>query len=88
MFATFDRFAIEMTKAQAESASHPGPCDDGVQYLLTLPKIRRQLKRITDDELRAELREYGAWIEGDLDQRENNEARIIWLAAGHIADKL
>lgn len=87
MYATFNRFEIQMTLAQAESASHPGPCDADVAQLLTLPAIKRQLKKIDDATLQAELKEYGAWDDEELQDRAANESRIIWLAAGNITDE-
>ena len=86
MFAAFNRFEIQMTKQQASACSHPGPCDSDVKELLQDKKIVRQLKKISDADLSAELREYGAWDEEELKDREQNEARIIWLAAGDIVE--
>lgn len=87
MLASFNRFEIQMTLAQAESASHPGQCDEDVDQLLTLPAIKRQLKKISDEDLAAELEEYGAWDEDELQDRAANEQRIIWLAAGNITEE-
>ena len=86
MIAYFNGFEIEMTKKEAASASHPGPCDADVAYLLTLPKIKRQLKKIPDDVLAGVLKEYGAWDEEQLKDRGENESRIIWIAAGDIME--
>jgi hypothetical protein len=89
MYALFERFELCMTRAQAESASHPGPCDDDVRFLVeSIPNIRRQLDRIGADKLRAELREYGAWDETELADDEQNRHRIVWLAAGNISEEL
>jgi len=87
MFAQFNRFEIEMTKAQAHTGSHQGSCDDDIAYLLTLPKIKRQLKNIPDEKLIDELRECGAWNDEELKDRKENEARIVWLAAGDIVEE-
>lgn len=88
MKAHFDHFTITMTQAQAESANHPGQCDGDVAVLLTMPAIKSQLRRISDADLRAELKEYGAWNDEELGDRKKNEARIIWIAAGHIVEGL
>jgi hypothetical protein len=88
MFAYFDRFTIEMTKIQALDASHRGDCSDDVKLLRMRPKIKRQLAKITDDDLSAELKEYGAWDADELRDRENNELRILWIAAGNIRDDI
>lgn len=77
-----------MTKKQALSASHPGPCDTDIKELLRHPNIKRQLKRIPDDKLRGELDEYGAWDDKELENRADNEERIIWIAAGNIIEDL
>lgn len=87
MWASFNRFEIEMTKAQAHTGHHQGTCDDDVAYLLTLPKIKRQLSRIPDEKLIDELLEYGAWDDEELMDRKENEARIVWLAAGDITER-
>jgi len=77
---------IEMTMAQAQSASHQGQCDDDVQALSNNRKIRRQLERITPEVLRKELAEYGAWDEQELADHEQNIQRILWIAAGDIVE--
>ena len=86
MTAYFERFQITMTRAQAKGASHPGPCDDDIDFLLKMPSIKRQLAKIPDDVLASELREYGAWLDDDLADRELNEARIVWIAACNITE--
>lgn len=77
---------IEMTMAQAQSATHPGPCDHDVMALSQNRKIRRQLERIDPEVLRKELREYGAWDDEDLADHAQNLQRILWIAAGDIVE--
>ena len=84
MYAYFDRFTIEMGKRQALNCSHQGACDEDVARTLRNPKIRRQLAKISDEDLSATLREYGAWDDEELANRADNEARIVWIAAGDI----
>lgn len=86
MFASFDRFDIQMTKDQARSASHQGRCDDDVTALLSVASIRRQLDKIPSDFIRAELSEYGAWDDAELSDDAANRARIVWIAAGNIVE--
>ena len=88
MFVQFNGFEIEMTKSQAASVSHAGQCDSDVKILLQDKKIIRQLKKISDEKLASELREYGAWDEKELSDRSDNEERIIWIAGGNIIDDL
>ncbi len=80
------RIELQITKRQAASASHPGPCDAEVLALSQVPAIRRQLERIDPTLLRDELREWGAWDETELADHAQNLQRLVWLAAGDIAD--
>lgn len=87
MFAPFNRFELQMTLAQANSASHPGQCDDDVEALCQHPKIRRQLDKLDPEDLRDELKEYGAWDETELADHEANKRRIVWIGAGNIVEE-
>ena len=86
MFAQFNSFELQMTKAQAHYASHQGRCDDDVEALTQDPKIRRQLDKIPPEKIAAELEEYGAWDEKELSDHAKNRRRIVWIAAGNIVD--
>jgi hypothetical protein len=78
---------IQMTKSQALACTHPGPCDADVLSLSVVPSIARQLAKLDSDLLKKELREYGAWDEDELNHHEKNLQRILWIAAGDIADR-
>jgi hypothetical protein len=80
------RIGLRMTRAQAASACHPGPCDDDVAALARVPAIRRQLAKIDQAMLAEELREYGAWDETERADHEQNLQRIVWLAACEICE--
>lgn len=80
------RIEIEMTLAQAQSASHQGQCDVDVLALSNHRKIRAQLERIDPKALRDELREYGAWDDQELADHGQNLQRILWIAAGDIVE--
>jgi hypothetical protein len=56
--------------------------------LLESPSIRRQLKKISVDAIRAELKEYGAWDDEVLADDAQNQKRIVWIAAGNITDNI
>jgi hypothetical protein len=87
MIAQFDKFEIEMTMAQAKSSSGPGDATEAVESLLTDRKIGRQLDKIGPDKIRDELREYGAWDDGELADEAENMARIVWIAASNIKEE-
>ena len=88
MFVYFNHFTIAMTKKQAAACSHPGACDADVAALVGTPAMERQLRRIPDVDLVAELKEYGAWDDLELHNRIQNERRIVWVAAGNIMDEI
>lgn len=85
--AHFDRFSISLALDDALSASHPGNCDQEVEDLRRLEYVADQLESIPDGDLFDELREYGAWNHIQLQDREENERRIVWIAAGNIREK-
>jgi hypothetical protein len=75
------RDTVTLTMDQAESCSHPGPCDDDVAALLDDVEIKP-----TPSELRAMLGEYGAWDDDQLSDDDDNRARMLWIAACDIAE--
>lgn len=81
------RIELELTREQAESAAHPGPCDDDVAALRRDPGIAAQLEAIDPEVLREELREYGAWDAGELQDHDQNLSRILWLLAGDAVEE-
>lgn len=89
MFAPFDSFSLQMTADQARSASQGGrDATEDVRELLRDPRIARQLRKIAPADIRAELKEYGAWDAAQLADDDANRERIVWIAAGNIAEEL
>lgn len=88
MYASFERFELKITKAQAMQGSHPGPCDYDIEELLQVPAIRRQFNKIPAELIAQELKEYGAWDEQELSNHEENKARILWIACGDIVEEM
>ncbi len=86
--AYFNRFVIELTRADAESASHRGQCDGDVDALLRVDYVAKQLDSIAATDITAELKEYGAWNEDELSDELDNRQRILWIAAGNIKEEL
>jgi hypothetical protein len=89
-WATFNRFELRLPGRCVMDCSHSGPCDADVAYWL--PKVRAQVasdafaNAPTLDSIRAELKEYGAWDADELADDDQNWARLVWIAAGNIAD--
>lgn len=80
------RIQLNITKAQAEKGSHQGRCDADIEELRKVPTIRRQLAKLNPVDVKNELREYGAWDDAELDDREQNLNRLLWLACGDIVE--
>ena len=83
-WASFNRFEFEMPVDAIADCHHRGPCDEDVAHWA--PKIVRP-DSITPEKLKAELSEYGAWDDDELNDDEANWRRIVWLAAGNIQDE-
>ena len=77
---------LNITKAQAARAAHMGQCDADVFALSQEPVIRRQLAKLGPDQVRDELREWGAWDEDELEGDAQNLQRLLWLACCDIAE--
>ena len=88
MYAYFNcGFEINMTLAQARGCAQPGKdATEDVEELLRLPGIRRQFNKIDPKKIKTELREYGAWDDTELADAEENELRILWIAACNIVE--
>jgi len=87
MYASFNRFELQITRDQALTGSHQGSCDDDIKALLTLPAIKRQFKKIDPEKVKEELKEYGAWNDEELKDVDQNQARILWIACGDIREE-
>lgn len=80
------KIELNITKKQAHIGSHSGQCDSDIDYLRTLPAIKRQLDKIEPFVLANELREFGAWSDEELANHGDNLSRILWLACGDIVE--
>ena len=88
MHTNFERFDLTMTLLQAESCSQPGrDAEPDVLLLMQDPKIRRQRRKIDPELIRQELREYGAWEDGELADDDMNWVRILWIGANDISEE-
>ena len=72
-------FSVKLTTKIVYDCAHVGDCFSDCEYWEEhLP----QLKRIPPDDIRRELREYGAWDDEELPADEKmNRIRLLWIAA-------
>jgi len=80
-------FTLELSLEDARSCAHPGPCDEDVAALARVPYVAEQLDAIPSDKIRRELRESGGWDAEELSDDDANLRRLLWIAAGSIADE-
>ncbi len=80
---------FQMPWEAVQACSHSGDCDSDVAYWA--PRIAEMrlstvdpIRRFTPEDVRKELREYGAWDDKELANDAANWRRIIWLAANDI----
>lgn len=85
MYASFNCFEINITKKDAMKMYHQGSCDADVAQLL--PKYEKQLKKIGNEKIASELKEYGAWDENELSDEHANMERILWIASGNLIEE-
>lgn len=76
---------IGLTLEDAQSVSHPGPCDEDVEALAQVPYVAEQLAKISAGQLHEELEEYGAWDYEQLSDHQENLLRWLWLSGCDIA---
>jgi len=86
--AYFNRFFIDLTRAEVRSIPRSGAADDAVAELVGKLHVSLQLDRIGAALVRDELREYGAWDEKELSDDQQNRHRIGWLATGNIREEV
>lgn len=81
--AYFNSFEITLTETCILDCSHSGACDDDVDYWYEKLNLN-----IDSEELRLELKNYGAWDALELSDHVQNIKRIIWIAAGNLREEL
>jgi hypothetical protein len=81
------RIELRMTLIEAQSCAHPGPCDEDVKQLSLSKNIHRQLAKLDPADVREELTGYGAWSDEELADHQQNLQRLLWIAAGDIAER-
>jgi hypothetical protein len=77
---------LSLTLRQAQGASHMGQCDADVAALCDDPVVAEQTRAWAGTRVYEALRDYGYEPE-ELDDHAANVARLVWIAAGDIADE-
>lgn len=92
-FDAYDKeyFEFGMTIADAKFCAHQGSCDEECEQMVETPYIRKQLNKLTSEQMEAAIRVFGVDFEeyeGKQIPREELELYIVWLAASDIVDNI
>ena len=77
----FNRFEFSLTQEDIAACSTQGAVDDAVAAVLEEAYIQEQFQRIDPEDIREELAEYGAWDATELMIDEDNQQRVVSIAA-------
>ena len=88
LYASLNYFDLYFTRQDVDSMPLSGQCDDTVKIIAKKPYIERQFANIDNSKLIKELSEYGAWDNVELQDKQANIERIIWIACGDIKENL
>lgn len=88
LYASLNYFDLYFTRQDVDSVPSRGQCDDVVKIIAKKPYIERQFANIDNSKLIKELSEYGAWDNVELQDKQANIERIIWLGCSSIKENL
>jgi len=80
------KIELDIKLRDAHVGYHQGQCDGDIARLRTLPYIRRQLGKLDPTIVSEELREHGAWDDGERQNHNDNLTRLLWIACGDIVE--
>jgi len=87
LYASFNYFDLYFTRKDVDSMPLSGACDDTVNVIANKPYIIRQFAAINNSELIKELSDYGAWDEIELQDKQANIERVIWIGCSDIKER-
>jgi len=87
LYASLNYFDLYFTRKDVDSMPLSGACDDTVNVIANKPYIIRQFAAIDNSKLIRELSEYGAWDDTELQNKQANIERIIWIGCSDIKER-
>lgn len=88
MIYNTNRFSFDIPENIALMVPNHGPADSAILATSNMPVIAKQLATINQDDLKAELKEYGAWDNDELSNHAENIQRILWIACCEIKEQI
>ncbi len=86
LYASLNYFDLYFTRKDVDSMPLSGACDNAVSVIANKPYIVCQFNTIDNGVLIKELTEYGAWDEIELQDKQANIERIVWIACSDIKE--
>jgi len=80
------RLTLTLTEADAHTGYHTGDCEADILDLMAGRIIRDQLDALDPQTVAEYLREFGAWSDDELADRDENLMRLLWLACGDLVE--
>jgi len=87
LYASLNYFDLYFTRQDVDSMPLSGACDDTVQAIAKKPYIVCQFNAIDNSILIKELTEYGSWDDIELQDKQANIERIIWIGCSDIKER-
>ena len=87
IYASLNYFDLYFTRQDVDSMPLSGACDDTVKAIAKKPYIVRQFATIDNSKLISELSSYGAWDDIELQDKQDNIERIVWLSCSDITER-
>ena len=75
---------LDIPEELAAWTDHPGDCEKDLVKLMQIDEVKVELDKIDKENLKLELKEYGAWTEGELNNHSDNLMRILWVTCCKI----
>jgi len=87
LYASLNYFDLYFTRQDVDSMPLSGACDDTVQAIAKKPYIVCHFNAIDNSILIKELTEYGSWDDIELQDKQANIERIIWIGCSDIKER-
>lgn len=78
---------LKLRQSDLDSIPRHGPADEAIDVLVKEPHIAEQLDAYDADDIRKELKEYGAWDDEELQDDEQNRKRLLWVLIGNLQEE-
>lgn len=80
------KLCLRLTEEQVSTGHHRGDCRADVEAIRQDDPIASQTAEWDAEDLRYELKGYGAWDTEELADHEMNITRMVWIACGDCSD--